>query len=89
MSQRQDLESRLVQRAMRDADFKQLLLQDPNTAIEQELGIPVPTGINIKVVESTDNTEYIVLPPAEAAAGGGDVSARGITWSSASNGCSC
>jgi hypothetical protein len=74
---------------MRDADFKKLLVSSPHTAIEQELGIPVPESINIKVLESTENTEYIVLPPPEAVVGEADVRPTGITWSSASNGCSC
>ncbi len=62
MQQQQELEARLVARAWQDEGFKQQLLSDSKAAIEQELGTPLPDGVQIQVLEETPTQLYLVLP---------------------------
>lgn len=59
---RSDFEKRLIDRANGDSAFKQLLLSDPRRAVESELGIKVPSTANVKVLQETPDTMYLVLP---------------------------
>lgn len=86
---RQDLYSRILDQATRDSNFRNRLKTDPGGAIQSALGIAVPEGVTLNVIEETPTTAYIVLPPASSSPGDGDIGAQGITWSAASNGCSC
>jgi hypothetical protein len=52
---------KLVAEAWRDPAFKQRLLANP-TAVFAERGIDVPDGVEIRVVENTDQATYFVLP---------------------------
>ena len=54
--------AQLIARASQDAALKQELLNSPKTVIQRELGISLPEGSEVKVVEETDNNAYIVLP---------------------------
>jgi hypothetical protein len=68
-SGRDTVTSQVIDRATRDAQFREHLLQDPTTTIEQELGVRIPESIEIRVVEETPATLYLVLPPQSIAAG--------------------
>jgi hypothetical protein len=63
---RAEIEQRLVQRSVEDESFRQSLLSDPRAVVEQELGTPLPEGMEIRAVEETADTIYLVLPPASA-----------------------
>jgi hypothetical protein len=58
----QDLQARLIAKAWEDASFKRALLNDPKAAIEQELGVELPDGLEIQVVEETATRICLVLP---------------------------
>lgn len=62
---RKDMEMQLIAKAQADKAFRQALLNDPKAAIEQELGGSLPQGMDIKVVEETADTLYLVLPSTE------------------------
>jgi hypothetical protein len=62
---RKDLEARLIAKAQADEPFRQALLSNPRATIEKELGGTMPEGFQVKVVEETANTLYLVLPTAE------------------------
>ena len=62
MNQRQQLEQKLVEKAMKDGSFRQQLLNDPKEVIESEFGRKIPESIQIKVLEENANTVYIILP---------------------------
>ena len=51
----------VILKAWTDPDFKQRLLADPATVL-QENGVQVPSGVAVKVVEDTDQVNYFVLP---------------------------
>ena len=63
---RQEMERRLIERSLEDEDFRRRLLEDPGTAVEQELGAPLPEGVEVRAVEETADTIFLVLPPASA-----------------------
>ena len=68
---RAEIERRLIQRSLQDEDFRQRLLEDPKGIIEQELGGRFPESIEVRVVEESADTIYLVLPSASPVAGEG------------------
>jgi hypothetical protein len=73
-SGRAEMERRLVQRSMEDEDFRQRLLDDPKGTVEQELGSRLPEGVEVRAVEESQQTIYLVLPFASAVGEGGEIS---------------
>lgn len=53
---------KLLEKARRDPEFRRRLLADPRTVLA-ELGFTLPAGVQLKVVENTADTWYLVLPP--------------------------
>jgi hypothetical protein len=51
----------IVARAWADDAFRRRLVADP-TAVLQEHGIAVPTGVGLRVVEDTASQVHLVLP---------------------------
>jgi len=51
----------IITKALEDAAFKAELLSDPKAAVEKVLGKSLG-AINLKVVQETANTIYLVLP---------------------------
>jgi len=68
---RYEMKRTIVQRSVEDEDFRQRLLDDPKGAVEQELGRRLPEGVEVRVVEETKDTIYLVLPSASALGGQG------------------
>ena len=60
------LQGRIVSRAEADAGFRAALLADASGAIERELGIHLPLGLRLKVVEQEPETIVLVLPVRDA-----------------------
>ena len=71
---RAEMERRLIQRSLEDEDFRQRLLDDPKGTLEQELGDRLPEGIEVRVVEESAQTIYLVLPSASPTGQGGELS---------------
>ncbi len=67
MRDNSNLQELLVKKAWEDAEFKKALLENPKETIQKMLEIVIPNSINIKVVEETADTMYLVIPanPAE------------------------
>jgi hypothetical protein len=61
---RAEMELRLIERSLRDESFRQRLLDDPKEAIEQELETRLRESIEVRVVEESADTIYLVLPSA-------------------------
>ena len=57
--------SQLVGQVWADEKLKQRLKDNP-TAVLQEHGLVVPSGVDVRVVENTDKVTYLVLPPKPA-----------------------
>lgn len=62
LTQAEDGLSQLMGRAMQDEAFKQQLLSNTKAVLEKELGEKMPENLELKILEQTDNTRYIVLP---------------------------
>lgn len=76
----------IVQRASADPVFRAHLVADPRGAVEFELGIAIPVGMRVRIIEERSDEFYIVLPPKEssdaalAGVAGGDSSTWGPNW---------
>jgi hypothetical protein len=68
---RRDVELQLIEKAWKEDAFRQALRTDPRGAVEQALGAKLPAGQQVKLVEETSDTFYLVLPanPDRAPAG--------------------
>jgi hypothetical protein len=74
---RAQMERRLLQRSIEDESFRQRLLEDPRAALEEELGARLPAEIQVRAVEETQDTIYLVLPSAPPLGGeAGELSDR-------------
>ena len=51
----------LIAKAWTDEEFKARLLADPKAAMK-EVGMDVPEGMEVEVVESTQEKAYLVIP---------------------------
>jgi hypothetical protein len=71
---RADMEQRLIERSLQDEDFRQRLLGDPRAAVEETLGTRLPEGIQVRALEESADTIYLVLPSASPVAEGGELS---------------
>jgi hypothetical protein len=72
---RSELERTIVQRSMDDEEFRQRLLEDPKGTADREVGIRLPEGIEVRVVEERTDTIYLVLPSSSLVGGeGGELS---------------
>ena len=68
---RAEAEPRLVERSLQDEEFRQRLLGDAKGSLEQELGRGLPEGVQVRAVEESADTIYLVLPSASALGEGG------------------
>jgi hypothetical protein len=59
---RAEAERPLVQRSLQDEDFRQRLLDDPKGSVEQELATRLPEDVEVRVVEESAQSIYLVLP---------------------------
>ena len=62
---RQEIERRLIEKSLQDESFRQRLMEDPKGTLEQELGRRLPEEVQIRAVEETADTIYLVLPSEE------------------------
>jgi hypothetical protein len=56
------MERRLTKRSLEDDVFRQQLLADPKAIIEREIGRQLPEEVQVRAVEETADTIYLVLP---------------------------
>ncbi len=59
---RHEVEDRLTFRAVNDPEFRRQLVDDPHTAVREELGVSLPSEITITVLEETPDHLYLVIP---------------------------
>jgi hypothetical protein len=72
------LVGRVVERAVNDASFRAQLIANPQAAVENELGIAIPAGTTVRVVEEKATEFYIVLPPQEVSGELSDAALAGV-----------
>jgi len=71
---RAEIERKIVERRLQDEVFRRRLLADPRATLEQEYGERIPEGVQVRAVEETPDTIYLVLPSSSAGAGAGGLS---------------
>ncbi len=71
---RAEVERTLVRRSVEDEGFRRRLLEDPKGTVERELGSRLPEGVEVRAVEETADTVFLVIPPAAQAGEGGGLS---------------
>lgn len=59
---KQDLINRIIEKSWAEPDFKEELQKDPKAAVKKAFNVDIPDHVNIKVVEETEDTYYLVLP---------------------------
>lgn len=57
--------SQIVARAWTDDEFRGRLIADPRSVLEEH-GIETPEGVEIQVMEDTENVRHLILPPSPA-----------------------
>ena len=57
------IEKTLIEKSLQDESFRERLLAHPKATIEQELGRKLPAKLEVRVLEETEDTTYLVLPP--------------------------
>lgn len=62
MNQKEQLEQRIIEKAMKDEQFREKLMASPNETIEQELGVKLPASLRINVLEEKPDNVYLVIP---------------------------
>ncbi|MGF1470887.1 MAG: NHLP leader peptide family RiPP precursor [Rubrobacteraceae bacterium] len=74
----EQMRQRLIQRSVEDEELRQRLLDDPKATVEQEIGASLPEEVEIRAVEETQDTVYLVLPPSGSAGvqGGSELSEK-------------
>jgi hypothetical protein len=60
---RQELQARVIERALNDDAFRQALIANPTSTIFKELGLDyIPGGPKFQILEETPDILYLVLP---------------------------
>ena len=63
MQSAEDMRRHLTDQAVENLEFRQQLLADPKSVIQQEFGVTIPDNINVVVHESDMQTVHLALPP--------------------------
>lgn len=71
---RAEMQRRLIQRSLEDEEFRQRFPDGPKGTMEQEIGSRLPESIEVRAVEETADTIYLVLPSTSAVGEGGEIS---------------
>ena len=64
MSDPADLDSQIIEKSMQDSSFRSELLASPKAALAKYFDMDLPENFSLNVVEDTDDSMTIVLPPA-------------------------
>src|SRR5690242_21919517 len=61
---RRDLETRLIEKAWKDPEFKKQVVSDPKGTFEKHFGQKLPEQLKISIHEEDASTLHISIPPA-------------------------
>ena len=59
---RGQLWDKIVEQAQKNPKYSAMLKSDPRSLLEKQLGTAIPKSVNIKLLEESPDTYYIVLP---------------------------
>ena len=58
-----EMRTRIIEKATSDAGYRAKLIEDPNAAIREELGVSIPDSLSVHVHEEGASVAHLVLPP--------------------------
>ncbi len=58
-----EMRTRIIDKAVNDPDYRAKLLDDPNAAVGEELGVSIPDSLSVHVHEEGASDVHLVLPP--------------------------
>ncbi len=61
--------AKIIQRCWEDDGYQARFMKEPH-AVLKEAGVEVPEGLQIKVVQNTDDVQYLAIPAKPGAASG-------------------
>jgi hypothetical protein len=64
-----DPQQQVIDRAATDPEFRKRLIEDPNAALREQTGVPLPPTVTIRVIEEQPGEVVLVLPARDAASG--------------------
>lgn len=59
----------VILKALKDANFKKKLLENPKKILKEECGISIPENISIQFLEESEKQKYLILPHIPQASG--------------------
>jgi len=59
---RGQLSDKIIEQAQSNPKYLAMLKSDPRGLMEKQLGVSIPANVNVKVIEESSDTYYIVLP---------------------------
>ncbi len=59
---RGQLMDKIIEQAQSNPEYYSQLMKDPRALMSRQLGTSIPSNVNIKVIEETPDTYYVVLP---------------------------
>lgn len=62
-----DVENRIIARALRDETYRRRLIANPRMVIGEEVGNAFPRNVQVRVLQETPDTVYVVIPYVPAA----------------------
>ncbi len=62
MELRKKIESKLIEKAWKETEFREELINNTREVVERESGIRLPGNIKITVVEESEKEVYLALP---------------------------
>jgi hypothetical protein len=65
MANEKPIDAQIIDRAMKDANFRQSLIDNPKATLEKECNLKMPDYLKIEVHEDTHDVRHIVIPGAE------------------------
>lgn len=66
---RGQIEDRIREKAMKDAEYRKKLMQDPKSVLSQEIDQNIPEKMEVKILEEAPNVIYLVAPQRAVQAG--------------------
>ena len=58
-----EMRTRIIDKAVNDPDYRAKLLDAPNAAVGEELGVSIPDSLSIHVHEEGAADAHLILPP--------------------------
>ena len=76
---RKEVEKRIVEKAVKDENFRNRLKSDPKGTLESELQANFPADLNVHVNHEGPNDVHITLPHSEKELGEGELSGEQLS----------